>query len=108
MKDSIYHTTCLLLREERHEQEDNSQILESYRDDRLRNVRIIDDGSDALLSLKAFLENKSYSVGVFSNAKEALQNFALLGPSHYYLVISNIRMPDMNGLQLYNTLKAIN
>lgn len=63
MKDSIYHTTCLLLREERHEQEDNSQILESYRDDRLRNVRIIDDGSDALLSLKAFLENKSYSVG---------------------------------------------
>jgi CheY-like chemotaxis protein len=58
--------------------------------------------------LKAFLENKPYSVEVFSSAREALQKFALLGPSHYDLVITDVRMPDMNGLQLYNSLKAIN
>ncbi|MDQ3968398.1 MAG: response regulator [Thermoproteota archaeon] len=86
--------------EERHEQEESSQVLESHRNNRLINVMIIDYKPDALLSLKAFLENKPYSVEVFSNAKEALQKFALLGPSHYNLVISDIRMPDMNGLQL--------
>lgn len=94
--------------EEEHEQEEKSQVLESYRDNRLTNVMIIDDEPDALLSLKIFLEDKPYSVEVFSNAKEALQKFALFGPSHYNLVISDIRMPDMNGLELYNSLKAIN
>lgn len=94
--------------EEGHEQEENSQVLESHQDNRLRNVMIIDDEPDALLSLKLFLEDKPYSVEVFSNAKEALHKFALLGPSHYNLVISDIRMPDMNGLELYNSLKAIN
>lgn len=94
--------------EEEHEQEEKSQVLESYRDNRLINVMIIDDEPDALLSLKIFLEDKPYSVEVFSNAKEALQKFALFGPSHYNLVISDIRMPDMNGLELYNSLKAIN
>jgi CheY-like chemotaxis protein len=94
--------------EEGHEQEENSQVLESHQDNRLRNVMIIDDEPDALLSLKIFLEDKPYGVEVFSNAKEALQKFALLGPSHYNLVISDIRMPDMNGLELYNSLKAIN
>ena len=61
---------------------------------------IIDDELDALLFLKAFLENKSYcgEVEVFSNAKEALQKFALIGPSHYNLLISDIRMTDMNRL----------
>ena len=32
----------------------------------------------------------------------------MLGPSHYNLVISDIRISDMNGLELYNRLKAIN
>ena len=58
--------------------------------------------------MKTFSENEPYSVEVFSNAKEALQKFALLGSSHYNLLISNIRMPEVNGLQLYNSLKAIN
>lgn len=95
-------------KEEELEQEENIQVLESHRDNRLKNVMIIDDEPDALLSLKMFLEDKPYGVEVFSNAKEALQKFALLGPSHYNLVISDIRMPDMNGLELYNRLKAIN
>jgi two-component system, NtrC family, response regulator GlrR len=93
--------------EDEKEREENSHILESHRDGLLRNVMIIDDGPDALLFLKAFLENKSYCVKteVFSNAKEALQKFALL--EAYNLVISDIRMPDRNGLQLYNSLNAI-
>ena len=93
--------------EDEKEREENSHVLESHRDGLLKNVMIIDDRPNALLFLKAFLENKSYCVKaeVFSNAKEALQKFALL--EAYNLVISDIRMPDMNGLQLYNSLNAI-
>lgn len=94
--------------EEQHKQEEESHVLKSHKNNRHANVMIIDDEPDALLSLKAFLENKPYSVEVFSSAREALQKFALLGPSHYDLVITDVRMPDMNGLQLYNSLKAIN
>lgn len=85
-----------------------SHALKLHKNNQCANVMIIDDEPDALLSLKIFLEDKPYSVEVFSNAKEALQKFALLGPSHYNLVISDIRMPDMNGIELYNRLKAIN
>ena len=68
---------------------------------------MIIEGPDALLFLKSFLENKSYCVKAeaFSNAKEALQKFALL--EAYNLGISDIRMPDMNGLLLCNSLNAI-
>lgn len=56
---------------------------------------------------EGILGKKSYCVKaeVFSNAKETLQKFALL--EAYNLVISDIRMPDMNGLQLYNSLNPI-
>ena len=94
--------------EERHKQEEESHALKSHKNNWHTHLMIIDDEPDVLLSLKAFLENKPYSVEVFSSAREALQKFALLGPSHYNLVISDVRMPDMNGLQLYNSLKAVN
>jgi CheY-like chemotaxis protein len=38
--------------------------------------------------------------------RSATKKFALIGPSHYNLVISDIRMPDMNGLQLYSKPKG--
>jgi CheY-like chemotaxis protein len=95
--------------EQRHEQEvEKSHALKSYKNNQPTTVMIIDDEPDVLLSLKVFLEDKPYNVEVFSSAREALQKFALLGPSHYNLVITDVRMPDMNGLQLYNSLKAIN
>jgi two-component system, OmpR family, response regulator ChvI len=94
--------------EEQHKQEGESHVLKSHENNRRANIMIIDDEPDALLSLKAFLENKPYSVEVFNSGREALQKFALLGSSHYNLVITDVRMPDMNGLQLYNSLKAIN
>jgi two-component system, OmpR family, response regulator ChvI len=38
----------------------------------------------------------------------ALRQFAKEDPSKYDLVVMDIRMPQLNGLQLYQRLKAIN
>jgi DNA-binding response OmpR family regulator len=43
-----------------------------------------------------------------SDSQEVLHRFAQVDPSYYGLVILHIRMPRLNGLQLYYRLKAIN
>jgi two-component system, OmpR family, response regulator ChvI len=40
--------------------------------------------------------------------QKALQQFAQVNSSYYDLVVLDIRMPGLNGLQLYYRLKAMN
>ena len=44
----------------------------------------------------------------FTDPREALVHFAQSNPDYYNLVVMDIRMPNLNGLQLYYRLKAIN
>lgn len=72
-----------------------------------RNVMIVDDDVNTLHTYKAFLSSSGCKVSTFSNSIDALKDFAensLL----YHLVILDIRMPKINGLQLFQTLKAMN
>jgi CheY-like chemotaxis protein len=70
---------------------------------------VIDDEKDILAVLKAGLESKGgFSVDVFSNGEDALQAFASRQPDHYSLVLTDIRMPKMNGFELYRRLKDKN
>ena len=73
----------------------------------LRNLMLIDDEPDIPLTYKSFLASEGYSVDAFTDAHEALKHFAL-NSSHYDLIIMDIRMPGLNGLQLYHRIKAIN
>jgi two-component system response regulator ChvI len=72
------------------------------------NVMLIDDEPDMIITYKSFLHAEGYNVDAFSNSQEALRHFAQVNPSYYNLVIMDIRMPHLNGLQLYNRMKAIN
>jgi CheY-like chemotaxis protein len=72
------------------------------------NIMLIDDEPDMLLTYKTFLSAESYNVEEFTNPQSALQHFAQINSSYYDLVIMDIRMPGLNGLQLYYRLKAIN
>lgn len=72
------------------------------------NVMLVDDEPDALLTYKKFLDTEGYYVEAFEDPEEALKCFASKSTPHYDLIVMDIRMPGLNGLQLYNRLKAIN
>jgi CheY-like chemotaxis protein len=72
------------------------------------NVMLIDDEPDMVITYKSFLSAEGYEVETFTNSQEALKHFAQTNPSYYDLVVMDIRMPNLNGLQLYFRMKAIN
>jgi CheY-like chemotaxis protein/predicted transcriptional regulator len=90
----------------------NSSTLES--DEKLdlaithnQNIRIVDDESDVLLTYESFLSYAGFNVSTFADSYEALRDFAS-NPRLYDLVILDIRMENLNGLQLYQSMKAMN
>jgi len=73
------------------------------------NIMVVDDEQDILITYNSILRSEGYNVETFSDPHEALLQFVHADKSHYYdLVILGIRMPNLNGLQLYHRLKAIN
>jgi two-component system, OmpR family, response regulator ChvI len=74
------------------------------------NILIVDDEPDILLTFKTFLSSAglNYNVDAFTNAQKALERFSQMERSYYSLAIMDVRMPDLNGLELYCRLKSIN
>lgn len=82
-------------------------VKDSSRDNSSYHIMLVDDEPDILLTFKIHLTTEGYNVDAFPDAKSALQNFTSLGPSHYDLIITDIRMKNLNGLQLYHGAKSI-
>lgn len=70
-------------------------------------IMIVDDEPDVLLTYESFLSYTGFKVRTFDDSYQALKDFAS-DPNLYDLVILDIRMENMNGLQLYQSLKAMN
>ena len=67
---------------------------------------IVDDEPDVNLTLKMVLEENGFQVNTFTDPLLALENFK--GESGLYdMLILDIRMPDMNGFELYREIKKI-
>lgn len=70
-----------------------------------RKILIVDDEPDTLLTLKMILERTSrYEVTSDEHPREALAHFAA---NTYDLLLLDIRMPDINGFELYLEMKQL-
>ncbi|MPZ07926.1 MAG: response regulator [Nitrososphaeraceae archaeon] len=73
-------------------------------DDRIKGKRImvVDDEHDLTLFYKMSLEYYGFKVETYNDPKRALSSFK---PDYYDLVILDIKMPDMDGFELYREIK---
>src|SRR5919198_2111803 len=67
-------------------------------------ILLVDDEPDISLLFKTVLKDEGFEVDSFEDPQLALSNFK---PDLYDLVVLDIKMPDMNGFQLYQEIKKI-
>lgn len=72
-------------------------------------IMLVDDEKDILSTVKRGLEsNNTFKVDTFPSGEAALQAFESHPENYYDLVITDIRMPKMNGFELYRSIKEKN
>lgn len=67
-----------------------------------KRILIIDDEKDSGFTIKAMLEEYGFDVEIYTDPMEALKHFK---PDFYGLIILDIKMPEINGFELYNQFK---
>ena len=81
----------------------------------LLNILLVDDDEDFLKLVQKYFLSKGAHVNAYSEPLLALQDFMKNGTNsnnnhnHYYdLIISDIRMPEMNGIELASIIRKMN
>ena len=74
------------------------------------NILIVDDQEDLLKVFESFLNTEGYrNLHIFSDPKKVIKHFIQLKKADYYqLAIIDIRMPVINGIQLYQIITILN
>lgn len=70
-------------------------------------ILLIEDDADLLQLFTDALTDSGYYVDKFTNPLEALSVFEH-NPNDYDLVLSDVRMPEINGIRLIKKMKDIN
>ncbi len=66
------------------------------------NILIVDDEEKILLKLKKGLEKEGYTVDISLSATDALE---IVRSNKYHIVLTDIVMPSMNGVELLREIK---
>jgi YesN/AraC family two-component response regulator len=70
---------------------------------------VVDDERDILSIVKRGLESKNrFQVEIFIDAESALASLKEKSNDYYDLVLTDIRMPKINGFELYRRIKESN
>jgi DNA-binding response OmpR family regulator len=67
-----------------------------------KNILIVDDKSDITFTIKNILEDNGFKVDSFTDSISALDNYQI---NFYDLIILDIKMPKMDGFQLYTKIR---
>ena len=78
------------------------------KDNPLARVIVVDDDPDLAQVFTVGLLMNGFLVDAFTNPEEALQNLQSNSKDYYSLVLSDIRMPEMSGIQLARKVNDIN
>jgi DNA-binding response OmpR family regulator len=68
----------------------------------MKRIAVVDDEPDITNVLKKGLERNGFTVDTFNDPQAALASFQ---PMHYDIMIIDIRMPRINGFDLYRQVK---
>jgi two-component system, OmpR family, response regulator ChvI len=71
---------------------------------RPRRILLVDDDVDIISTFKMILEMNGFEVDAYTSPLSALSNFK---PNEFGLLILDVRMPNMNGFELYRKIKSI-
>lgn len=72
-------------------------------------IMVVDDERDILSIIKRGLESKNrFQVDTFIDAEHALESLKKKPNDYYDLVLTDIRMPKINGFELYRRIKESN
>ena len=70
-------------------------------------VLIVDDEEDISYLLRQFLAQRGFNAVSFTNPLLAFEHFRH-NPYTYPIIITDLRMPGMNGIELANRIRQIN
>ena len=85
----------------------SKNTVDNNNDKPLAKLLVVDDDSDIVQVLKMGLLKNRFLVEAFTNPDEALQSFKSDAES-YCLLLSDMRMPGLSGMQLARKVKEIN
>ena len=76
----------------------------------LLNLLLVDDDNDTLRIIQKYFESKGARVSAYSESLIALQDFMKNsnGNNRYDLVLCDIKMPEMDGIELSSIIRRIN
>ena len=109
--NTFYNTKTIEKKQQQEEGISNQQPIIKKKDTiHDINILVVDDEEDLVQVFEYFLKTEGYhNVQIFSDPKKVIKHFLQLKKEDYYeLAIIDIRMPVINGIQLYQILTIIN
>ena len=68
------------------------------------NVLIVDDDPDITKLYSTALEGEGFKIDTYNDPRKALSDFK---PDYYDISLLDVKMPDMNGFDLYKEMKKL-